>query len=425
MSAEGARLRILLIAYYYPPRAIIGARRPSMLAKHLRRRGHEVTVVTSALNRAPGDGNGDGEHHLPARDLLATRLNWRREHTLGAGGAGASEPTTWTPGPGLWGSIFVPDVQLLSWAPFALATGLREVRRSRPDVVLTTSPVESAHLVGHWIQRLTGVPWVADLRDGWRFEAPRDEWPTALQRRCDDLLERVTVRAARAVVTVSEPLSGDLRKRHRVAVETIPNGFDPDDAPGDPPPGLVSSDRFTLVHTGGLGHERTLEPVLEAMATLAGEHSTEGRQLELVAVGQQTEHERELYASPRWSRAVRAPGVLPRTQALAVQRAADLLVLVTSGVRTGEATGKLFEYLAADRPILVLGDDSEAARIVEAAGAGWAVPVRDADAAAAMLRRILAGERPPPATGAPREAYAYPALAARYAELLERVAAAR
>jgi glycosyltransferase involved in cell wall biosynthesis len=427
VSATPARpRRILLVAYFYPPQNIIGARRPYALAKWLRRRGHDVTVLTSDQS---GRGPDETPHQLlRTRDLLTTRLNWRREGLRAITG---QSDAAWSPGPNFWGAIFVPDVQLISWVPFALHAALRLHRRLGLDAVITTSPVDSAHAVGLALSR-RGVPWVADLRDGWRFEAPREEWPLALQRRLDDRLERMVISGADAVVTVSEPLSEDLRRRYGNAVETITNGFDPDEITSDVNAGklaagaaaAVDPTKLTLVHTGGLGHERTLQPVLEALARLAREDSRVRERVELVLAGAQTAQERAMYAEPEFSPFVRHVGFIPRADAMALQRAADVLLLVTSGVRTGEATGKLFEYLAAGRPILVLGAGSAAADIVLRAGAGSAVPVRDADAAEAALRGIVAGETATPSESA-RAAYAYPALTARYERVLERAIARR
>lgn len=410
-------MRILLAAYYYPPLNSIGARRPYALAKWLRRRGHEVTVLTSVnAGRGPDDAPS---RLVRTRDLLATGMNWRGEsHDVVTGRSDA----TWDPGPGLWGSIFVPDVQLVSWMPFAVGAALRLQRRGGFDAVVTTSPTEVVHAVGLALQR-RGVPWVADLRDGWRFEAPREEWPLAAQRRLDGALERLVVTRADRVVTVSEPLSEDLRRRHGVAAETIANGFDPDDVAADaPPPGAIDPAKLTLVHTGGLGMERTLRPLLEGLARLAREDPSIRDRVELVLAGQQTAEQQALYAEPAFAPFVRHLRFLARPDALALQRAADVLVLVTSGTRTGEVTGKLFEYLAAGPPLLVLGAGSAAGRIVEQAGAGLVVPTRDADAAEGALRRILAGDVPS-ADRAAAARYAYPALAARYEGVLEQAIA--
>ena len=108
---------------------------------------------------------------------------------------------------------------------------------------------------------------------------------------------------------------------------------------------------------------------------------------------------------------------------MALQRSADVLLLVTSGSRTGEATGKLYEYLAAGRPILVLGAGSAAGTIVTEAGAGLAVPTHDAAAAETALRRILDGGLPAPPAAA-RAPYAYPAIAERYERLIASLSSA-
>jgi len=411
--------RLLIVAYYYPPQNIIGARRPSALAKWLRRRGHEITVLTSV--QSGHDPNAAPSRVVRSRDLLATRLNWRGQSLDVVTG---QSDAAWDPDPGIWGKLFVPDVQLLSWAPFAVATALRLHRRIGFDAVVTSSPVESVHAVGLALSA-RGVPWVADLRDGWCFEAPRGRPQLMLQRRLDDVFERIAVRRADALVMVTEPLSADLRSRHDVQVETITNGFDPDDEElladtGAP----VDAAKLTLVHTGGLGSRQTVRPLLDALVRIAADDSTLGDRVELVLAGQQTTEQRDLYARSEYVPFIRHLGFVDRSTSLVLQRAADVLVLVTSGDRRGEATGKLFEYLAAGHPILALAAGSAAADIVSKAGAGIVIPTRDTAAAESALRRILAEGLPsPPASG--RADFAYPALAERYEVVIERAIAQR
>jgi len=411
--------RILIVAYYYPPQNIIGARRPAALAKWLRRRGHEVTVLTSLQS---GCGHDPAPSRLlRTRDLLATRLNWRGE-SLGVV-TGRSD-AAWDPDPGVWGSIFVPDVQLISWVPFAVEAARRLHRRGRFDAVVTTSPVESAHLVGLAL-RARGVPWIADMRDGWRFEAPRGDLPLALQRRIDNALERVVVTRADALVMVTEPLSADLRRRHGAVVTTITNGFDPDDealTSGVAAP--VADDKLTIAHTGGLGERQTLAPVLEALARMARHEPRLAGRVEVLLAGQETAGQRTLYEAPELAPFIRRLGFVPRAQALAIQRAADVLLLVTSGARVGEATGKLFEYLAAGRPILALAEGSAGGDIVRGARAGLVIRTHDTGAAEAALRRILSEGLPTPPAGA-RAPFAYPALAERYEQVIEQAISAR
>jgi hypothetical protein len=116
---------------------------------------------------------------------------------------------------------------------------------------------------------------------------------------------------------------------------------------------------------------------------------------------------------------VRVVGVLDRPRVLRLQREADTLLLITEGARrTSVATGKLFEYLAAERPILVLGDETEAARIVEETRTGTSTSSHDPGAIAAALTRATSAP-PPERDETALQRYAWPALAAEYARVIE------
>jgi glycosyltransferase involved in cell wall biosynthesis len=144
--------------------------------------------------------------------------------------------------------------------------------------------------------------------------------------------------------------------------------------------------------------------------------------LDVVLAGPLSEDERGLIAGAEERGLVRWVGALERERTLALQRAADALLVVTEGsTRKSVATGKLFEYLAARKPILVLGDETAAARIVLEAGAGRVTSATDPKAIAEALRELV--EKPPPApTAEAIERYGFPAVAARLAELVDEVA---
>lgn len=412
------RRKILIVAYYYPPLNSIGARRPYGLARWLAMGGNDVTVLTS--RRSGADDRHEAFRVVRTPDLLATRLNWRGQSLAIATG---QVDAPWNPEPNLWGSIVVPDIQLVSWIPFAIRTARRLHRQIGFDAAITTSPVESVHAIGLALRQ--SVPWIADMRDGWRFEAPRSDWPLVAQRKLDLALERFTLTRADAVVMVTEPLSEDLRRRHGLSVDTITNGFDPDELEqAKHVPAPVDVRKLTLAHTGGLGHTQSLLPLLEALARIAREDPNITERVELVLAGQRTVEQQALHARPEFAPFIRYVGFVEPRVALAIQRKADLLVLVTSGRRRGEATGKLFEYLAAQRPILLFGTNNAAADIVTSAKAGIAVPTGDSNAAEAVVRRALRHglSDPPPLA---RDSYAYPALAERYEAVIERAIAQR
>jgi glycosyltransferase involved in cell wall biosynthesis len=409
---------VLIVAQIAPPSSLVAARRVAAQCKYLARMGYEVTVLTSV---ASGAGPIEGAHRVVrTKDALTSGLNWRRGQFAALGGAseGSYKP------PSRLASVVVPDLSLGTWLPFALPAARRLARERRFDCVLTTSPPPSTHLVGVALRR-RGIPWIAELRDGWTFEPPHAPWPLGVQHAADRALERRALSRADAVIAVTRPIVDDLRERLGLDAQLITNGFDPDDIPPEPkePDPLLAVDRHSLVHTGRLSLSgRSLRPLLDGLRLARELDPRVARGLELVFAGSATDEERGLLEAPDLSDAVRFLGWLDRTRALELQRAADTLLVVTStGSQRSIATGKLYEYLAAGRPILVLGDQTEAARVVSEAGAGFAAPAPDPEAIASALRRLVT-EPPAPTEPELIRQYEYPALVDRMAAVIERVA---
>jgi glycosyltransferase involved in cell wall biosynthesis len=320
--------------------------------------------------------------------------------------------------------LLVPEPLIAAWAPFARSRALRLHRRERFDCVITSSPPESVHLVGRALSG-RGVPWVVDLRDAWTFEPIRPPFATSAQRRLDRFLEHRWLSAADAVVCVSRPVAEDLRRRLGIEPHLIPNGWDPDleegaDGAADAA-AILDPERVSLVYTGRFGsYGRNPAPLVGALGELARRDPEAARRLELVVAGPLTDAEAALLRADVAPARIVAAGTRARESAIALQRAADVLLLLASPQRSQLVNFKLFEYLAAERPILALAAGTEGGRIVEESG-GQAVPADDVDAIVAALRRVAGGELALPRAGV-REAYSYPAVAERMAATAERAA---
>ena len=393
---------------------MVAARRPAGLTKYLERLGYRVTVLTSG-----GWGERPAEEE-PAScvrrtgDLMQSRLNWRRKNLRAWTGEGGS--AEYAAGASRLARVLVPDVAIVTWLPMLLPAALSVARRHPFDCVVTTSGPESVHIAGLAVRRLVGA-WIADLRDGWGFETLHD-WPTPAQRRLDGALERMVAHRADALTAVTEPIADDLRGRLGADAHTITNAYDPDEIP--PRIGeneFLSRSRHSLVHTGRMASsQRSPRPVVEALRLLHRQAPSVAAGLEVIFAGPLTPEERALLESPDLAGSVKVVGSLARDEALQLQREADSLLLLTAGNRRGEATGKLYEYLGAERPILVLGQDTEAARIVRDARAGAVVAANDPVAIAATLEALVGGQIP--SAPAP-QAYSYPDVARQFADVVE------
>jgi glycosyltransferase involved in cell wall biosynthesis len=408
-------MNLLLVAYFYPPCRDTGAHRPAAMAKWLRRLGHRVTVLTTS---AYGPGDSDEEASVVrTADLQRLRARAHGHDRVDA----LFDSDTYSGRPHPLSRVIVPEPLAAAWVPFARRAALRLNRRERFDCVITTSPPESAHAVGRALGR-RGVPWVAELRDGWTFEPIRPRFPTAVQRRLDERLERRWLGSADQVVCVSTPVAEDLRARLGIDAAVVPNGWDPDlDVPGGAPEAtsILDSERISLTYTGRFGsYGRDPRPLIRALARVAAEDPKAASRLDLVVAGPLTEAEAELFATDVSPARIVLTGSLPRRVALALQRSADALLLLASPQRTQLLNFKLFEYLAAGPPILALAAGTEAGRVVAEAG-GEVVAADDVAAIVGSMRRLADGELRPPDPAAV-EAYSYPATAERLAETAER-----
>ena len=414
------RRRILFVAYFYPPCRDTGALRPASMVRHLRRLGHDVTVLTTAAygrlddDDAPGGGGPTGDI-ARAADAQLMRARMRGHDHVDA----LFDSDSYSGRPHPLSKIIVPEPLALAWAPFAKRLALKLHRQRHFDCVITTNPPESAHFVGRALQR-KGVRWIADVRDAWTFERLRPEFPTAAQRRLDERQERRLFGQADAVVCVSRPTADDLRARGIADPAVIANGWDPAVAPpATAPPDVLDPERVSLVYTGRFGsYGRDPEPLVRALEGLAKDDPETAARLELVIAGPLTEAERELFAADVAPARIVLTGSIPRDRAIALQRHADALLLIAQAARSQLPNYKLFEYMAAGVPILALAAGTEAGRIVAETGAAQPISAADPDAIAGGLRDLVAGKLATPPAEAITE-YSYPHLAERMGAVVE------
>jgi glycosyltransferase involved in cell wall biosynthesis len=411
----GPTRRVLLVAQLAPPSLLIAARRIAGLAKYLSAEGLEISVLTSSIS---GEGEIEGAKAVVRTpDLMSTPLNWRRAQFKALEGSADGSYSK----PSRLQSVLVPDIAAATWLPFAVTRSRRLVREAGWDCVITSGPPHSVHLVGLALRR-RAIPWIADFRDGWTFDQPAHAFPLRAQRQFDARLERRVATGADALVGVTEPIADDLSRRFDRPTTVLTNAFDPEEvADGDSR--LLDPDRFSVVHTGTMAYAgSTPVPLLEAVRVLKRDRPRVAARLEVVLAGPLSAEEEPLVRAVDLADTVRHVGSLDRPRTLQLQQAADaLLVVLTEGSARRAATGKLFEYLATESPILVLGDDSEAARIVAETGAGFATSRSDPNAIAAALHRLVCSPSAWSRNALAFDRYSYPQVARRYAELIEHV----
>jgi len=367
-------VRVLIVTVFFPPTGGGGVQRPLKFAAHLEALGHETYVL------APDDSKW-----VERDESLAPP---ERVHVVRATNL---SPASRLLGPDLYGKrglsrlgvhvravprrALVPDPSVL-WNLTAVPAALRLISSAGIDVVLTTSPPPSVHLVGATVKRLTGVPWVADVRDA-IVSNPHRRFDVRGER----YVARLVAHFADATVTASRGIALEMEGIGAGGVVTVvESGCDFDDFEGL---SYRRTDRLRITHTGSFLGRRDPRPFLDAVA--ASDADVLAR-----FVGVFRQRDRDYAAALGLGDKLELIAFSSRREALALQRDSDaLLLLVPEADGRGRSvlTGKLFEYLAARRPILAaVPPDGEAARLVERADAGVVVPPDDVDALVDAVR---------------------------------------
>jgi glycosyltransferase involved in cell wall biosynthesis len=377
-------VKLLLVTLYFPPAGGGGVQRPLKFATHLPALGIETHVL------APDDPKWV---HEDAELTVPTQAWIHRARYVGPSGRRIADELHGRSGIDLavrrastiGRRLLVPD-ENVTWNATAIPKAVSIVRREGIDVVLTTSPPGSVHMIGAAVKRATGAKWVADLRDSIVRHPHRSTEGVAAfaKQKARAGVAQLVARQADAIVTAAEAITEETRSLSpRGRLLTIANGSDFDDFAGLD---YRRAERFRLTHTGSFFGQRDPRPFLRALQASGLEDVC------VRFVGDFRPGDREFLASLELGDRVELVDYVPRRESLRLQRDSDALLLLipeAGGRGRGVLSGKVFEYLAAERPILaVVPPDGAAAQLIQDTGAGLVAPPEDEDAIRDALRSL-------------------------------------
>jgi glycosyltransferase involved in cell wall biosynthesis len=397
------RRRWLCIAYAFPPILRSGTHRTLGFVRHLHDLGWDATVLTvdpskesldeSLLENVPvstrivrtacRDPIHCAKFWLPGRESLRPNLDAPNEATPTC----VTQETPRSIKDWLSRMLITPDSRT-GWIPCAVQAGLRKIRRQRPNVLYSTSPCMSAHIVAWILTKLTRIPWTADFRDPWRGNPFRDLRYRSVDR-WDAFLERRVLHAAAHLVVNTPAAKKLLIDRVPFAAakcSMIPNGFDRDCLAGVAPKRSARTDQFVLTHCGQFYGPRTPKVWLQAIRAAIDASPQLKHKLRIVFVGSPDCDGRSL---KHWAEREGVAGNVivagEKSHAVALSYSAGSDAVVLAGSVTDKAKrpaergcdpadlqvpAKLFEYLALRRPILAnFSPNGSVAQIVREAKA--------------------------------------------------------
>lgn len=374
--------RVLMIAFHYPPlQGGSGIHRTQAFVNYLPACGWTPLVLTvRPFAHASVDANPHPQLQ-PAGAIVKRTLALDTARHLALRGRYPG----WLAQPDRW----------VSWCLSAVPAGLRLIHQYRPELIWSTYPIASAHLIALALHRLTAVPWIADQRDPM---IDRDYPADPLRHRLHARIEQQAMRRSAAVVCTTPGALRTLKERHPGTaahrLHLIENGYD-EAAFGSPRPHDPYDPKHPLflLHSGLIyPSERDPRQLFVALARLQHDGMIDRQRLRLVLrAGGHDDYLRALLAEyPGLDGMVVLAPPLPYGEALAEMQDADGLLLLQAASCNSQIPAKLYEYLRARRPVLALTDPAgDSAATLRAAGVGTIARLDRADDIARVVLHFI------------------------------------
>ena len=373
--------KVLIITYYWPPAGGSGVQRWLKFTKYLPKYNWKPIIYTpenpyfevqdqALLNDIPAEAEiyktpiwepyalkdklfGKGSESQSAgvitnkKSLKNKVLNWVR------------------------GNVFIPDPKIY-WVKPSVKVLLKKIQKEGIEHIITTGPPHSMHLIGLGLKKaMPNLKWIADFRDPWSELDLLNEFQlNNSSRKKHKDLEREVLQSADVALTVSETWVEDLKSLGANKVKLITNGYDVDDFELKP----KTNDKFIIGHYGLLNHLRNPKNLWKSLANLCAKNSEFNTRLEIHLSGNiDNEVLNEIASYPQLKEKVKQLGYLSHAQVLHQYNEADLLLLLLFNSKSGVGNypGKIFEYFAAQKPILAFGPkESDVQKLIEKTNIG-------------------------------------------------------
>ncbi|OQX84820.1 hypothetical protein B6D60_08695 [candidate division KSB1 bacterium 4484_87] len=374
--------KVLIIAYYWPPSGSSAVQRVVKFTKYLPKFGWQPIVLT-VDNGQYNAIDTTFEKELPesikiyrVKSLephniykIFTGLKKREEVPVDAM---MEKKPSWKKRIAFWFRInmFIPDARI-GWLPHAVKEGKKIIQDEKIDIIFSTSPPPTVHLIAKKLARWSGLKWVADFRDPWtNIHYLKELSRLSVSQRIDEKLERNVLNSADAIVAVSRY---DIKNDYSTKVEDkdkihyIPNGYDELDFQQniDPDFRLEKNEKFKIAHIGTVNDDRIPEYFFEALSRLKSEKLISPENFCLYLIGKVSDSAVQHLREMKVHDLVKVIPYLPHPEIFNYYSRMDALLLLTYK-SPANIPGKTFEYLRTGKPILMIGNkNGEAARVLK------------------------------------------------------------
>lgn len=267
-------------------------------------------------------------------------------------------------------NYFIPDARV-GWVKPSIKFLKKYCLENDIEVLVTTGPPHSLHLIGMQLQKEIGVKWLADFRDPWTSIHYFSDLPLSTKAlNKHKALETKVLTSADLITVTSKPTKTEFEKLTHRPIEVVTNGYDENLLPKED---LVLDTKFSISHIGSLLSERNPKQLWNTLASLVKAYPELKEDLQIKLAGVVSQEVLNSIEEAGLKRYIEYLGYVSHSEAIHLQHTSQILLLLEMDkVETKVILpGKLFEYMAAQRPILALGPEGSAiATIIEETQAG-------------------------------------------------------
>lgn len=397
--------KVLIITYYWPPSGGGGVQRWLKFAKYLPQSGWEPVIFT------PENPDFDTRDESLFKDVndqleviklpiwepysLFAKIN--KGKNLKQGLVSSDSKKSWLTNLALFvrGNFFIPDPRRF-WVKLSIKFLSQIIEDNAIDVIVTTGPPHSMHLIGLGLKKKLGIKWVADFRDPWSKWDMLDQFKmTSLAKLRHKQLERKVLEHADKVLTVSNSWAKEFKRIYNRKYEIITNGFDEDDFENKHK--ITKTDGFVISHFGLINQFRNPVQFWEALKTVIASNPTLNIQLNLFGTIA-SEIAEFLQNDEVLKKVVQLKAPVSHDQVLIEYQKSNLLLLLLNDSENalGHLPGKLFEYMASNKFVLALGPvNGDCAKIIDETGIGSVLDWKDLEGMQSVLADRFASEKRP------------------------------
>ncbi len=270
----------------------------------------------------------------------------------------------------LWvrGNLFIPDARFL-WVKPSVKYLKKYIEENNINTIVTSGPPHSLHLIGLQLKKDLNITWFADFRDPWTtIGYHKDLKLSSYAAKKHKALEAAVLNSADTIIVTSKTTKTEFQALTSKPIEVITNGYDVEKIDKQ-----SLDDKFTLAHIGSFLSERNPRILWKALNELIKENQDFKNDFQLKLIGAVSQEVLDTITEFKLADYVLNLGYLSHQEAMEHQRKSQVLLLIEINSEETKSIipGKIFEYMAAERPIIALGpEESDFAEIITATNTG-------------------------------------------------------